>query len=199
MRLRSTSSKLMPSAGSLKPAASAAAGRDLLPDFERQVFDRDVVGLREQDGALDGRLQLAHVAGPRVFEHHLARVGRESAYEARGVARVLLQEEVDQDGDVVAALAQRRHVDGEDVDAVVEVVAEAAVRDHRAQVAVGRGDDAHVNLDGARAADATNLALLQARAEASPASRCRARRSRRERACRGRRSRRDPSSRRARR
>jgi hypothetical protein len=74
---------------------------------------------------------------------------------------VLLEEEVDEDGDVLAALAQGRHVDGEDVDAVVEVVAEAPVRDHRAQVAVGRRDDAHVYLDGARAADAANLALLQ--------------------------------------
>ena len=74
---------------------------------------------------------------------------------------MLLQEEVHQHWDVFAALAQGRHVNGEDVDAVVEVVAEATVLNHRAQVAVGGGDDAHVNPDGARAADAANLSLLK--------------------------------------
>src|SRR5205085_2020503 len=58
-------------------------------------------------------------------------------------------------------LAQGGYVNREDVDAVVEVVAEASVLNHRAQVSVRGGDDAHVNLYRARAADATNLALLQ--------------------------------------
>ena len=59
------------------------------------------------------------------------------------------------------ALAQRRHHAGDHVQAVEEVLAEAARRDLRLQVAVGGGDDPHVDLDGLLAADALELLLLQ--------------------------------------
>ena len=43
----------------------------------------------------------------------------------------------------------------------VEVLAELAGRDRRLQIAVGRGDDAHVDLQHLLAADARELARLQ--------------------------------------
>ena len=49
----------------------------------------------------------------------------------------------------------------ERVDPVVEVLAEAAVREQRLEVAVGGRDDAHVDLDLAAAAHARELAVLQ--------------------------------------
>ena len=67
----------------------------------------------------------------------------------------------DQQRDVVAALAQGRQHDREHVQAVVEVAAEAAVGDHRGQVAVGGGHQAHVHLDRLGAAQALELLLLQ--------------------------------------
>ncbi len=73
---------------------------------------------------------------------------------------VLLEEVLHQQRDVVLALAQRRQVHGDDVQPVVEVLAEAALVDHRAQVDVGRRDDAHVDLDRLDAAEAHELALL---------------------------------------
>ena len=48
-------------------------------------------------------------------------------------------------GDVVLALAQRRDPEVDDVEAVVEVFAELALRDQVLQVPVGGGDDAHVH------------------------------------------------------
>ena len=63
--------------------------------------------------------------------------------------------------DVFLALAQRRHLDGDDVQAVVEVLAELAGRDHRRQVAVGRGDQPDVDLDGAGAAQPLEFVLLE--------------------------------------
>ena len=44
--------------------------------------------------------------------------------------------------------------------AVVEVLAEPALLDHLPQIAVGRGDDAHVHLDRLHAAEPHELALL---------------------------------------
>ncbi len=47
------------------------------------------------------------------------------------------------------------------VEAVVEVVAELAARDHRLEVAVGRREHAHVHLDRPRSADPLEGLLLQ--------------------------------------
>ena len=45
---------------------------------------------------------------------------------------------------VLAALAQRRHDEVNDVDAVEQILAELSLRDQIAQVAIGGGHDAHV-------------------------------------------------------
>ena len=58
-------------------------------------------------------------------------------------------------------LAQRRQRDREDVEPVVEILAELALGDQRLEVAVRGRDDPHVDLDGLAAADPLELALLQ--------------------------------------
>ena len=58
-------------------------------------------------------------------------------------------------------LEQRRVVDGNDVQALIQVFAEGAILEGGAQVAVGGGEQAHVDLDGAGAAEALEFALLQ--------------------------------------
>ena len=72
-----------------------------------------------------------------------------------------LHEGVRQQRRVARARAQRRDVDDDLRQAVVEVLAEAAVRDQRLQVLVRRADDAHVDRDLVAAADALDHALLQ--------------------------------------
>ena len=64
-------------------------------------------------------------------------------------------------GTSAGPLAQRRRADGDGVDAVVEVLAEAASGQQAVEVVVGRGDDPHVDLDHARAAHARDLPVLQ--------------------------------------
>ena len=66
-----------------------------------------------------------------------------------------------QQRDVVGAVAQRRRAQRHDVQPEVQVLAELAGRDRRLQIAVGRGDDAHVDLQRLLAADARELARLQ--------------------------------------
>jgi len=62
---------------------------------------------------------------------------------------------------VVAARAQRRHLDRDDVQPVVEIAAKTAVRDFRFEALVRRGDHAHVDADGLLAADFLERLLLQ--------------------------------------
>ena len=64
-------------------------------------------------------------------------------------------------GHVLPVFAQRRHVNGHDVEAEEEVLAEFLALDAFLEVAVGGGDDADIHLDGAVAADAFELALLE--------------------------------------
>ena len=116
---------------------------------------------REQHRPLDDVRQLAHVARELVAREHLEHLGRDArggAAEALGVAR---DEVLDEQRDVPAPLAQRRHAHRHDLQAEEQVLAEAARGDLVLEIAVGRGDDAHVDLDGLGRADAPDLALLQ--------------------------------------
>src|SRR5262249_18061313 len=57
-------------------------------------------------------------------------------------------------------LAQRRHLDHEDRDAIVEILAERALRHRRPEIFVGRGDETDVRPDGLAAAHLEELAAL---------------------------------------
>ena len=133
--------------------------------------EEDVLGQRlrgqdvrrlERDHPLDHVLQLAHVARPVVLLD--ARAWRRTEMRFCGTpmfVEVLGDEVVDEQRDVFAPLAQRRQRDRDDVDAVEEVLAERAVADRLGEVAVGRGDDAHVDLRLDVRADLAHDAILQ--------------------------------------
>ena len=70
------------------------------------------------------------------------------------------QKELGQLRDVVGPLAQRRHLDRDDVDPVVEILAESSFLHRLLEVDVGGGDQAELGLDRLGAADPLDLALL---------------------------------------
>ena len=63
--------------------------------------------------------------------------------------------------DVLLALPQGRHLDGDGVQAVVQVLAEGALLDRQQHVHVGGGHYAHIGLLGLAAAHADELTRLQ--------------------------------------
>ena len=64
--------------------------------------------------------------------------------------------------DVVAALAERRNENREDIEPEVEVGrGNGHAATSRVQITIRRRDDAHVDVQAARSADALELALLQ--------------------------------------
>jgi hypothetical protein len=67
----------------------------------------------------------------------------------------------DERGDVFAALAQGRQAQGEDEDAVKEILAEFAVADLGFEVAVCGDYDANIDVDGALAADALDFRFFE--------------------------------------
>ncbi len=80
---------------------------------------------------------------------------------AAGIGRQLVHEMVGQKRNVLLALAQRRNVQRHHVQAVVEVFAERALLERRAQILVGGGDHAHVDVPRHVAAQPLEFALLQ--------------------------------------
>ncbi len=62
---------------------------------------------------------------------------------------------------VLAAVAQRRQHHLDDVEAIEEILAEAALADAGREVSIGRGDDAHVDGHRLCRAEASDLAALQ--------------------------------------
>ena len=73
----------------------------------------------------------------------------------------LLHEILDEFGDVLAPLGERGHADRHDRQAVEEVLAELAFGDRLGEVAARRRDDAHVDVDALRAADALEILVDQ--------------------------------------
>src|SRR6187397_1243008 len=63
--------------------------------------------------------------------------------------------------DILFALAQRRRAEGDDVQAVIEIGTELAAARFLGKIAIGRGDEAEIDLNSTSSADSFELALLQ--------------------------------------
>ena len=142
-------------------AASRRRRADLVDDLLGQVAHADAL-LGQDDQPLDHVAQLAHVAGPGVGGQHAPPPRRRSASAFMPFSRAgRLDERRRQQRHVVGAIAQRRRAQGDDGQTEVEVLAELARGHGRLQVAVGRRDDAHLDLQRLLAAHARELARLQ--------------------------------------
>src|SRR5205085_5307040 len=92
---------------------------------EAQVVDPDFMAAGEGQRPLQDVLELAHVAREVVLPEALERGSREARRQRAGLAREPLEDRVGKEADVLAALAQRRHGELDDVDAVEEILAKA--------------------------------------------------------------------------
>ncbi len=67
----------------------------------------------------------------------------------------------DEDGNIVSPLPKRRHRNGKDQEAVIEVVAEFTGGDHLGEVSVGRCNQADIHRNGSRAAQPFEFLFLK--------------------------------------
>ncbi len=110
------------------------------------------VGAQHAESLGDGP-ELAHVARERLLG--------DGGLVARREHRLVSQEVTQEERDVLAPLPERRDGDVEDREAEVEVLAERALSDEALEIAVGRGDEAHVHRPVRGLADATRGAGLE--------------------------------------
>src|SRR5579872_5626907 len=102
--------------------------------YERDVF------ICEDERAFDRVLQLAHVALPAVCFQRANRLRRHLLRAALRFARKPGEKLSYQKGNIAFALAQRRQLDGEDRESIVEIFAELLLRNLLVEVDVGSGN-----------------------------------------------------------
>ena len=129
-------------------------------DLRREVFGLDQ-GSAGGDGCLfESVLEFANVARPVVAHEPRERLPRERFGREAPVGH-LVEEMVDQEWNVFQALAQRGNFDRDDVEAVEEVLAEAACYHGVGENDVGRGDDAAIGLDRVGSTHAFESSVLE--------------------------------------
>src|SRR5581483_10209166 len=111
--------------------------------------------------ALHEVFQLADVARPAVLHHAGQRVLAERPRLLRIKLAVFAQEELEEDRDLLATLTQRRNVDGDDVEAIKQVLAKGAFLHGTLERLVSGCQDPDVDRDIALAAETREFAVLQ--------------------------------------
>src|SRR5215470_18942295 len=96
-----------------------------------------------------------------MLTERLSRLARDQIDAAIHPAGKLADEVIDESVDVLPAFTDGRYRDREDVQAVVQILPEAARFDHAGEVAVGGGDHTHVDLDRPCSAQTLELVFLQ--------------------------------------
>src|SRR5579862_18793 len=133
--------------------------------FTKQIIGQQVrgdLGSRgKHDGTLDYILQFSNVARPGVGQQRPQGFRTDSAHRAIVLFGVFLQKEIDQQRNIFSALAEGREFDGDYVQPIKKIFAEATIAYSLAQVYVGGGDDAHVHLYFLHSTEMHELAILQ--------------------------------------
>ena len=130
-------------------------------DVDAQQLGGNFCALAEDHRALHGVFQFTHVTGPAVVANGLLGLGREVQVVAADASALAGEEDAGDLVDVAATLAQGRQLQGDDVQAVIQVFTELAGLGQVFQVAVGRGDQAHIDLLRLHRTYAAYLAFLQ--------------------------------------
>src|SRR6516164_2281554 len=125
------------------------------------LIHRKRFAIAQDHRSLNHVLQLANVTGPMVRLKHFQSSLVDILDLLSDLACVALRKVFHQHGDVLFATSQRWHIDGKHIKPVKQVASEGSCVDSCLQVAVGGGDNTHVNGDGLIPADALKLALLQ--------------------------------------
>src|SRR5208283_3902343 len=124
------------------------------------VHVEHAVGI-DHDHALDDVLELAHVSRPAILAKQFPHRGGDRADLPVVGGGELLEKMIDQEVHVLTSFAERGKLDADDLETVVEVLAELAGGDGVGEVTVGGRDQADVDLDRLVGAHPDDLAGLE--------------------------------------
>ena len=111
-------------------------------------------------GALNLVAQLPNVAGPVADHQQVHGLRSNLNILATKLRRVVIDVIVHYRRDLAPAFTQRRDSQADDVEPVIQVLTKATLRDHLFQIAIGGGDDSHINLAGPLFTERLNFTFL---------------------------------------
>src|SRR5258708_24982542 len=123
--------------------------------------ERQNRAVRQHHGPLDDVLEFANISGPPIVHQQVHRSLRHSVDPLLNFLRESFKEEHHKFGDIRPAVSQWWHVKRKDVQTVEQVGAELSGLYGFTEVAIGRGDNAHISAYGPAAADGLALPLLK--------------------------------------
>jgi len=125
------------------------------------VLRLDDAALAQRNRLEQGVLQLPHVARPVIAGQALQRLRRERRQRTADLPAGLVDEVQRQRLQSVQTIAQRRNVQRQHVEPVIQVLAKLTLGAELGQVHLGRADHPHIQIDLFVAADPTEAAVLQ--------------------------------------
>ncbi len=141
--------------------ARAIQVRNNLRQLVGQILGFDLVAARQNHGVLHDVAKFAHISRPGVLPH---RRFRRRGKPVNPLATLTGEETKIAIGDVLQisqALAQRRQPERDHVQAVKQILAKSPVAHRLFQIAIRRGNDAHVRAPGLRLAKPLVFLFLQ--------------------------------------
>jgi len=130
-------------------------------DVGRQLVDGHRLAPAEKNRTLDDVAQLAHIAGPGIHLEKVDYLVTETLDFAPTIGGELAQEHIREQRDVLAAFPQGRQVDGDGVDAEVEVLSKPSLADFLLEGTHRRRNDPRIDIDRPVGTESFNLSLLQ--------------------------------------
>jgi len=137
------------------------AQRSFAHGAEAEVSGANLAAFGHENGALDGVVQLADIAGPGMVEKKLHGDGLKAfqvlAVTLGGLAKKMMSEE----RNVFLAFTERRQVNFDGVEAEKKIFAKTAAGDFGLDVGIGGGEDANVDAASSGGANAFEFARLE--------------------------------------
>ena len=127
----------------------------------RKIGKAELIAVAHDNGAINRVLELADITGPlelRQVSHRLAANAGDVAIFFGAESREKMSQQM---RDVLAAHPQRRNRQRQHMQAIEQIFAEMSAFDALQQLAVGRGNDAHVDLYRLAPANRLDRAFLQ--------------------------------------
>ncbi len=115
----------------------------------------------DRDQTFNNIFQLAHITRPVVMHKRLHCSLIKSLHLAVKLLIVLLQKVLDEQRNIALALSQRRHLNVNDIEPVVQIFTKGLRFDHLKEILIGSRHNPHIDANRLGAANPLEFALLQ--------------------------------------
>src|SRR5262245_46538954 len=117
--------------------------------------------LRPDKGLLDDVFHFANIARPGIPGQEIYRLLREFLTRPAFFLDPFGQKMLREQGDIFSSFTERRKVQGNDIDPVIQILAELSFADELFEILVGSRDDTHVHFNGLYPTDSCEFPLLK--------------------------------------